>query len=141
MDVEARIMVKNIESLTRKDSAGDISEIEIGIFKDQDYDQIRKKDKLSCSERRDMATELITTVVPLDGTWSDNFTKGMKGQFSTTITTQVRPRIYYFEIIDCDKKVSDSFRTGVPRIVTDIHITASDKQYEYSFESIGLLEL
>ena len=43
-------MVKNIESLTKKDSAGDISEIEIGIFKDQDYDLIRKKGKdLSCS--------------------------------------------------------------------------------------------
>ena len=38
MDVEARIMVKNIDSLTRKDSAGDLSEVEIGIFKDQDYD-------------------------------------------------------------------------------------------------------
>ena len=38
MDVEARIMIKNIESLTKKDSAGDISSIEIGIFKDQDYD-------------------------------------------------------------------------------------------------------
>ena len=88
-----------------------------------------------------MATELITTVVPLDGTWSDNFIKGVKGEFSTTITTQVRPRIYYFEILDCDKKVSGSFRTGNPRIFTDIHMTASDKQFEYSFEYINLLEL
>ena len=38
MDVEARIMVKNVESLTKKDSAGDLSEVEIAIFKDQDYD-------------------------------------------------------------------------------------------------------
>ena len=37
--------------------------------------------------------------------------------------------------------MSGSFRTGVPRIVTDIHITASNKMYEYSFEQIGLLEL
>ena len=34
MDVEVRVMIKNIESLTKKDSASDITFIEIGVFSD-----------------------------------------------------------------------------------------------------------
>ena len=73
--------------MTLEDGKGEPGEVEIGVFKDQDYDQIRKKDDMTCEERRALATELIKTKVPLDGSWSDKFVKGEEGLFRSTITT------------------------------------------------------
>ena len=58
------------------------------------------------------------------------------------IMTLARPRMYYFEVLDCDRRVANAFKTGnVPRLLTNIHITTGSGANEFSYEDMGLLEL
>ena len=58
------------------------------------------------------------------------------------IFTLKRPRIYYFEIIDCRGRVKDSFQHGVtPRVTHEIHMTTGTDANEFSYEDMGSIQL
>lgn len=79
-------------------------------------------------------------MVPVDGSWSEEF-KNVDDTSTAKISTLGRPRIYYFELLDCDREVTKVFRAGqYPRYTTDIHVTTNGDN-EFSYEDIGLLRL
>lgn len=79
-------------------------------------------------------------LVPTDGRWSDEIEVG-GNQVRRKVTSNVRPRIYYTEILDCDRNVAQVFKTGqIPKLETSLHFTTEDGN-EFSYEDIGLLKI
>ena len=73
----------------------------VGVFTDQKYDELNAMDKPTCKQRMEKATRILNLVVPVDGRSSaeyDHVTNRQKAQVKTT----ARPRIYYFEVLDCE---------------------------------------
>ena len=96
---------------------------------------------MTCKEKRDAATSIIPVVVPTDGKWSSDYNHFFNTKIQD-ISTEKRPRIFYFEMIDCDLDVKSVFSTGnYPKFQTEIHTTTLDGTNEFSFEDVGLLKL
>ena len=80
-------------------------------------------------------------MIGTDGSWSvdyDHEDNQQKGK----ISTGGRPRLYYFEVLDCDNEIGRVYRTGnLPRFVHKVSITTDKGTNEFSFEDIGLLQL
>lgn len=76
----------------------------------------------------------MPTVLDKNGSWSDKF-NAEGNKISTDILTQRRPRMYYFEVLDCKGKVQGSFSSGgIPRVIHEIHMTTDDGKNEFSYE-------
>ena len=76
--------------------------LEVGIFADQDYDKFTEK--TTCDEKRKAASKVISVETTTDGEWG---TKNV-----TTMATTNRAKLFYFEVLDCNKAVNDVFKTG-----------------------------
>ena len=43
--------------------------------------------------------------------------------------------MYYVEVLDCDKNISKTYKTGqIPRLVHEIHMTTDKGANEFSYE-------
>ena len=82
---------------------------EIGVFADQEYDRFTSK--TTCYEKRKAAAQLIQLVAPVDGGWSQSYNH-TDNQFMTKIANSARPKMYYFELLDCSGEVNRVFKTG-----------------------------
>lgn len=88
-----------------------------------------------------MATKLQTIIVPTDGTWSVDYAHSDNAA-NGKVSTAARPRLYYFEILDCEKNASRTYRSGnLPRFTHKLHITTDKGSNEFSYEDQGLLWL
>jgi len=58
------------------------------------------------------------------------------------ISTQGRPRIYYFQVLDCKRDLFTTFETGnAAQITTEVHLMTGADLNEFSYEDIGSLRL
>mmetsp|Transcript_1228 Transcript_1228/g.1617 ORF Transcript_1228/g.1617 Transcript_1228/m.1617 type:complete len:126 (-) Transcript_1228:867-1244(-) len=123
MDIDVRAKLTNSQSVTPNDSSLEAVRIEIAVLADQDYERIQKLNNPNCEDYRLGATKLIATVIPLDGSWSDEFMHDVAFKHSK-VSTQGRPRMYYFQVLDCQRELSKVFKTGqLPKIATEVHMT------------------
>ena len=73
-------------------------------------------------------------MVPLDGSWSNEGAVDVAFKHNK-VSTQARPRIYYFMVLDCDRELSKMFKDGrSPQIQTDVHLTTGAEQQEFTYE-------
>ena len=83
----------------------------------------------------------MPVILPEDGAWSDTFIHP-EHKSTSKIFTLYRPKIYYFEIIDCNGKVTDSFTSGsIPRVTHEIYLTTGTDANEFSYEDMGTMSL
>jgi predicted AlkP superfamily phosphohydrolase/phosphomutase len=91
---------------------------------------------MTCSEKRDKATEIFTLEVPEDKKPSD-YTIG-------TIVNSITPKIFYFVIMDCDQNTHMTYQM-MPRIEVEFNIVnqfeSSDNVDHFTYEEEGTLTL
>ena len=108
MQIFVNSRVLNAPHLTVSNRADSVK-FEIAVIADQDYEQFGAK--TTCNEKRKASTKLIPVVVPVDGDWSSNLNSTETMTRSKVFTLQ-RPKIYYFEILDCQGDIQRVFKTG-----------------------------
>ena len=103
----------NHKQLT-KGGASDLVTVQVAVIADQEWEQIEKMDEKlrTCDTKRKMAQQVVDVKVPTDGRWSyEVILEEKKEQLPQgKVTTQNRPRMYYFEVLDCDKTINSVFR-------------------------------
>ena len=125
MELSVRSRVVNHQSVTPSAQATHFK-IEVAVFADQDYEKLEAKDNVTCKEKREAALRILTVVVPTDGGLSDDYAHEENTKVER-VSTQGRPRIYYFELLDCSSAVTSVFRTGqFPRLLTEIAMTTEE---------------
>ena len=73
MDIDVRAKLTNFASVTPDESDPEKTSVRIDIaaVADQDYERIQKANKQNCQDYRSSAAKVVSTVVPLDGSWSN----------------------------------------------------------------------
>ena len=109
MTIDTRSRIHNFKNIELVDP--DLKEIrlEIVVIADQDYKKFELIDKPSCEDKRKVATQIMNTIVPIGGDWSDEY-EHIENKASSSIFTLKRPRLYYFEILDCKGEVRNAFK-------------------------------
>lgn len=127
MDIDVRARLTNFASLTPADSETEFIKLDIAAVADQDYERIQKLNKANCHDYRQSASKVVSTIVRLDGAWSDQ--DAAEPAFKhNKVVTQGRPRMYYFMVLDCDRELSKVFKTGrSPQIQTEVHMTTGSE--------------
>eukprot|EP00354_Favella_ehrenbergii_P002842 CAMPEP_0170473122 /NCGR_PEP_ID=MMETSP0123-20130129/15071_1 /TAXON_ID=182087 /ORGANISM="Favella ehrenbergii, Strain Fehren 1" /LENGTH=98 /DNA_ID=CAMNT_0010741913 /DNA_START=179 /DNA_END=475 /DNA_ORIENTATION=+ len=72
VQVIVRSKLQNAGGLTNSIGAEDVL-IEIGIFKDQDYEQLQAMESPTCEDYKKLASAAMEIQLPVDGTWSDKY--------------------------------------------------------------------
>jgi Rhodopsin-like GPCR transmembrane domain len=92
--------------------------------------------KMSCPEKKSLATQVISLSVPADAQWSEFVTESF-------INSHL-PRIYYFAAMDCDH-VTHMVYKMMPKIEVDFNIVNQPADGEpvdhFSYEEQGTLGL
>ena len=109
---------------------------EIGVFADQDYE--RFDSKTSCYDKRKVATQLLTKFVPVDGEWS-SVLKHPEDMSQAKVFTLKRPKMYYFEVLDCAGEINRVFKSGQNARLHHELIMITNDGNQFSYEDIGLL--
>ena len=106
--------------------------LELAIFADQDYDKFT--DETTCLDKRKAASKIVSINSPIDGEWSNT------GAITAKLTSQGRAKLYYFEVLDCSRKITEVYRTGqFPRVMTKVSITTEKGTNQFSYEDMGSL--
>ena len=100
--------VLNAPHLTVSGQAENVK-FEIGVIADQEYSRFTSK--TTCFEKRKAAAQIISITTPVDGGWSQSYNH-TENQYSTKIANSARPKMYYFELLDCSSEVNRVFKTG-----------------------------
>ncbi|CDW71798.1 integral membrane protein gpr180-like [Stylonychia lemnae] len=129
----ATVNVKTRFTSTHK-KAEDNIEIAIGIFKDFQWEQVADNKKIACDVKAREAYQTLPILVPVDGSYSQNF--------QINITNQLIPRIFYFAAMDCNH-LTHSKSKHMPKIEMEfeIFLNVGDSYDHFSYEEEGTLQL
>ena len=93
-----------------------------------------------------MASKLFKIGVPVDGSWSNEFTDwNLKEPLTdeTTLKSGNRPHIFFFALLDCGNSFEKTYQKGsLPRVLTEIVLlNKTPDENHFSYEDMGLLSL
>ena len=136
MDVQVRMKLANHDSVSVTGRNIEAVRAEIAIIADQDYERVKRLNRPSCEDYRMAATSLIATIIPINGDWSSDYTED-EALKHAKVSTLSRPRMYYFQVLDCPRELTSTFKSKAPQLTTEIHLTTGNEANEFSYEDIG----